>query len=211
MRKQNEFHTVLGMLAARTGTFIDYSNIAKDSGVKSVTIKEWVSLLERNQIVALLPVYTNNLNKRLIKTPKLYFLDTGLAARLQRWSEALPLLQSPQAGLLFETLVFAEISKFIENMGKDWKLMTWRTKEKAEIDFVLQLGSGRYIALDAKLAKQSVQPSSLPMTFKKNSPNINKIILVTLGDHPMKVSQQCECVPIAKLHDYLLEFCQHSA
>ncbi|HAX17703.1 MAG TPA: hypothetical protein DCY00_03805, partial [Actinobacteria bacterium] len=81
--KQKEFNTVLGMLAARSGEYLNCSAIANASGVKSVTVKEWVSVLERTGLVYLLQPVEKNLNKRLIRSPKIYFLDTGLTARLQ--------------------------------------------------------------------------------------------------------------------------------
>lgn len=73
--KKKEFYTVLGMLAARTGHLLNHSSLAKDSGVKSVTIHEWISVLERTALVYLLPPVEANLNKRLTKSPKIYFLD----------------------------------------------------------------------------------------------------------------------------------------
>lgn len=92
-----------------------HEEISKDSGVTAVTVKEWTSILERADLIYLLKPYFNNLNTRLIKSPKLYFLDTGLAVRLQGWSDPNPLINSPQNGALFETLVLAEIVKFIRS------------------------------------------------------------------------------------------------
>ena len=149
IQKQNEFNLVLGLLAARTGMLLDYTNIAKEAGVRSVTVKEWIGVLARTSLVYCLKPYANNLNKRLTKTPKFYFLDTGLAVRLQGWQEQTPLLISPQAGALFETLVLAEIVKFIQNYGKDWQVYVWRTKEGEEIDFLIITETGKMISIDA--------------------------------------------------------------
>ena len=107
--RQREFQIVQGMLAARTGEFLNYSGIANHSGVRSVTVKEWVSILERSGLIYLLPPTSSNLNKRLSKSPKIYFLDTGLSCRLQGWQEETPMFYSSQAGGIFETLVLAEI------------------------------------------------------------------------------------------------------
>lgn len=76
---------------------LDYADVAKVSGVQAVTVKEWVSILKRTALVYCLKPYASNLNKRLTKTPKFYFLDTGLAARLQGWQDPVPLMTSPQA------------------------------------------------------------------------------------------------------------------
>ena len=156
IHKIHEFYTVLCILAARTGQLINYSSIAKDSGVRSVTVREWISVLERSQLVFELPAFHTNLNKRLSKSGKLYFLDTGLAARLQGWAISEPLLKSSQAGHLFETLVAAEIYKFCNNTGKSYKFSLWRSNNGEEIDFLLENTKGEAIALDAKMGLHSV-------------------------------------------------------
>ncbi|MBY0544215.1 MAG: DUF4143 domain-containing protein [Gammaproteobacteria bacterium] len=204
IQKQEMFNTVLGLLAARTGMLLDYSNIARDSGIQSVTVKEWITILQRTGLVYCLKPYASNLNKRLTKNPKLYFLDTGLAARLQGWQEKTPLLMSPQAGALFETLVFAEIIKFIENHGKDWQLYFWRTKEGQQVDFVIVTASGHAIVLDAKMSTQAVHPIKIPSSFKELFPKTNEIIIVTLGGRQIRLSEECWAVPITELHEFLM-------
>lgn len=204
--KHTEFYTVLGMLAARAGQLLNYSAIAKDSGVKSVTVQEWVSLLERAGIIALLPPYHDNLNKRLTKSPKLYFLDTGLATRLQGWIQPKPMLISPQAGHLFENLVFAEIIKCQQNYGKNWKIYLWRTKEGEEIDFIIENSQGNVLALDAKMGVHGIQPENLPAALKLSFPQISEIILVSVGGKKTYLTKHCLQLPITSLTDYLLDF-----
>ena len=205
VQKQAAFGIVLGLLAARTGMLLDYANMARDSGIQGVTVKEWISLLERTALVQYLKPYASNLNKRLTKNPKLYFMDTGLAVRLQGWQERTPLLTSPQAGALFETLVFSEILKFIQNYGKDWHIHLWRTKEGEEIDFLIVTDSGDTIALDAKMSLQATQATRLPDSFKKLFPHVSQIVLVTFGGHRIRLSRECLAVPVAELHDFLIE------
>ncbi len=204
VQKQESFNIMLGLLAARTGMILDYTNIARDSGIQSVTVKEWISLLQRTSLIYCLKPYTSNLNKRLTKAPKLYFLDTGLAARLQGWQKKEPLLLSPQAGALFETLVFSEIIKFIQNYGKEWQVYMWRTKEGEEIDFLIVTSSGKVIALDAKMSIQNVHPITRPSAFKKLFPEVSKIILVTFGGETIQLSSECCAVPLTALHDFLV-------
>lgn len=205
IQKISAFHQVLGLAAARTGQLLDFSNIASDSGITSVTVKEWIGLLERADLVYLLKPYFNNLNKRLIKTPKLYFLDTGLATRLQGWQESFPLFNSPQIGALFETLVFAEIIKFIRNHQKNWSLFFWRTKEGEEVDFVLKTDDGRTHGFEVKLAIQNI-PSAIdyPSSYKKQFSPEKPLIIITFGGQFLKLSPYCVVMPIALLHDYLL-------
>ena len=205
IQKQAAFGVVLGLLASRTGLLLDYANIARDSGIQGVTVKEWVSWLERADLVRLLRPYENNLNKRLTKTPKLYFMDTGLAVRLQGWQAKDPLLTSPQAGALFDTLVYAEITKFIQNYKKDWEIYLWRTKEGEEIDFLIVTDFGEILALDAKMSLFTTQASKLPASFARLFPHIQKITLVTFGGQRMQLTRECQAVPVSELHDFLME------
>lgn len=207
INKTSEFLTVLRLCAARTGQETDYSDIQKDSGVSSVTVKEWIGILERADLVFQLRPYFNNISKRQIKRPKLYFLDTGLAVRLQGWSEILPLTSSPQIGGLFETLVVDEIVKFIRNYGKDWEVFFWRTKDgREEIDIIIKTAHGEVHAFEAKYAIHGVtHPIPYPPAFKKEFSPIRPLVIVTAGGEKLKLSNQCLVFPIAQLHDYLHE------
>lgn len=204
--KKKEFHTVLGMLAARTGNILNHSSLAKDSGVKSVTINEWVSVLERTSLIYLLSPIESNLNKRLTKSPKIYFLDTGLATRLQGWMDPHPLLASPQAGALFETLVLCEIVKCILNFDKNWKLSFWRTKDGEEVDFLLDDGKGNILALDAKLGIHGTTSVPIPPILSKTFPQVRELLLVTYGGSKIRLSSSCLQVPVTHLTDYLLRW-----
>jgi predicted AAA+ superfamily ATPase len=203
--KQAEFHTLLGLLAARTGETVNFSALANDSGVRSGTIKEWVSFLERSDILYLLKPYSNNLNKRLTKSPKLHFFDTGLACRLQGWTTREPMFHSSQAGHLFESLVFGEVMKFIRNHGKAWQLFYWRTRDGEEIDFLLQKDNGTMIAIDAKLGIHSVLPTELPPSFQETFPAVQKLYIVSIGGHRQRLSTKCEQIPISELARFLRE------
>lgn len=204
IQKMSEFLTVLRLCAARTSHETDYSDIQKDSGVSSVTVKEWINILERADLVYQLKPYFNNLNKRLIKRSKLYFLDTGLAARLQGWSESLPMLNSPQIGGLFETLVFAEIIKFKRNYAKDWELFFWRTKDGQEIDFLIQTARGKQYGIEAKYAVHGITKAySYPPAYQKSFSPKTPLIIVTSGGQSVKLSTNCITLPLHDLHDYL--------
>lgn len=194
------------MLAARTGNILNHSSLAKDSGVKSVTINEWISILERTALIYLLPPLEANLNKRLTKSPKIYFLDTGLATRLQGWINHYPLLASPQAGFLFETLVLSEIVKCTTNFGKNWKVALWRTKDGEEVDFIIENSQGERLALEAKLSIHGAEPVNLPPALSKTFPNLKQIILITFDGKKHWLSKDCLQIPLAELTDFLLEW-----
>jgi len=127
IEKMSAFHTVLRLLAARTGQFLNMTQVSGAAGVDQKTVQSWLSVLQRNLIVALVPSYSSNLSSRIIKMPKLFFYDTGLCARLQGHLDEDQTWHSSQMGALFETLVFSEIKKTILNFLKPWELYCWRT------------------------------------------------------------------------------------
>ena len=107
--------------AARTGEVLNYSNIANEVGKDAVTIKNWISILEASGIIYLLEPYANSALKRAVKTPKLYFRDTGLACYLTRWLSPETLAYGAMSGHMFETFVISEILKSFANNGFDYR------------------------------------------------------------------------------------------
>lgn len=139
------FMDFLVATAARTGEILNYKNIASDVGVSEPTVKNWISILERTGIVYLLQPYSNSALKRAIKSPKIYFRDTGLACYLTRWLTADALKVSAVAGNMFETFVVSEILKSYSNEGKDYQfsIFYYRGKDKKateenEIDLIIE-------------------------------------------------------------------------
>ena len=139
------FTKFLTSVASRTGEMLNYANIASDVGVSEPTIKTWISILERTGIVYILQPYSASSLKRAIKTPKIYFRDTGLACYLTRWTSADALKCSAVAGNMFETFVVSEILKSYTNEGKDYRfhIFYYRGKDKNvskdnEIDLIIE-------------------------------------------------------------------------
>ena len=139
------FTKFLTAVAARTGEMLNYANIASDVGVSEPTIKNWISILERTGIVYLLQPYSASALTRAIKTPKVYFRDTGLACYLARWLTADALKNSAVAGNMFETFVVSEILKSFSNEGLDYRfsIFYYRGKDKSiagenEIDLIIE-------------------------------------------------------------------------
>ena len=139
------FTKFLTAIAARTGEILNYANIAGEIGVSEPTIKNWISILERTGIVFLLQPYSASALNRAIKSPKIYFRDTGLACYLTRWLTADTLKNSAVAGNMFETFVVSEILKSYINEGKDYKfnIFYYRGKDKRasgenEIDLIIE-------------------------------------------------------------------------
>lgn len=121
--------------AARTGEVVNYSSMASEVGKDVTTIKNWVSILEASGIVYLLEPYTSNVLKRAIKTPKLYFRDTGLVCYLTRWLTPEALAYGAFSGHVFETFVISEILKSFSNAGLDYRYFVsyYRGKDKKKV------------------------------------------------------------------------------
>lgn len=176
IQKVFDFTRFLGLIAHRTAQVLNYSELAKEVGVDVTTIKDWISILERMKIIALVMPYFSNHSKRLIKSPKLYFIDTGLACRLQGWTSSIQLLGAPQLGALFETLVFSELYKMIQNYNLSWKLFHWRSRDGEEIDFVIQKSPNEFLFVESKVSNQfppdiSTYPE-IKKVFKSKIPNL---------------------------------------
>ncbi|WP_026524015.1 ATP-binding protein [Butyrivibrio sp. MB2005] len=129
------FRRFMVACAARTGQMLNYANIADEVGKDANTIKNWISILEASGIVYILEPYANSALKRAIKTPKLYFRDTGLAAYLTRWLTPETLATGAMSGEFFETFVISEILKSYSNRGLDYRYFVsyYRGKDKKKI------------------------------------------------------------------------------
>lgn len=139
------FFKFLTAVAARTGELLNYANIAGDVGVSEPTVKKWIFVLERTGIIYLLQPYSAGALSRAIKSPKIYFRDTGLACYLTRWLTADALKNSAVAGNMFETYVVSEIIKSFSNEGTDYRfsIFYYRGKDKSrksenEIDLIIE-------------------------------------------------------------------------
>lgn len=119
-RNHLTFVKFMTSVAARTGQTLNYANIASEVGINEVTIKEWVSILEKSGLVYILKPYTPSVLSRAIKTPKLYFRDTGLCCYLTRWLTPETLKNGAMSGAIFETFVINEILKSYSNEGLDY-------------------------------------------------------------------------------------------
>lgn len=131
--------------AARTGEMLNYSNIAEEIGKDADTVKKWISILEASGIIYILEPYTASVLKRAIRTPKLYFRDTGLAAYLTRWLTPETLANGAMSGAFWETFVISEILKSYSNRGLDYRYFVsyYRGKDRKagqedEIDFIIE-------------------------------------------------------------------------
>lgn len=150
------FLKFLRAAAARTGQMLNMADMAKDADISPNTAKNWLSVLEVSSLVYLLEPYHNNITKRLVKTPKLYFLDTGLASYLTQWSSPETLEAGAMSGRILETYFFTEILKSYWHNGKRERLYYYRDKDQKEID-VLIVQDGTLYPLELKKTSRPSQ------------------------------------------------------
>jgi predicted AAA+ superfamily ATPase len=132
------FYNFLVASAARTGQLLNYSNLANDVHIDNRTAKLWMGILERSGIIQLLYPYSPNVTKRIIKTPKIFFLDTGLASYLTGWDSPESLMNGAQSGSMLETFAFGEILKSYWHNGDEPRIYFYRDNDQKEIDFVIE-------------------------------------------------------------------------
>lgn len=140
-----KFTRFMTAAAASTGQLVNLASLSRDVGISQPTAERWLSILVASNIVYLLKPYSNNITKRAIKTPKLYFLDTGLAAYLTRWNTVDVLKNGAMAGAFFESFVISEIIKSYYNRGiVEPPLYFYRDKDMNEIDLLIEDGGALY-------------------------------------------------------------------
>lgn len=157
---ESAFMTFIKIVAARTATNVNYEALALEAGISSPTAKKWLSILVSCGVVALVEPYSNNALKRVIKAPRMYFLDTGLAAHLMGWGSAEVLENSAMSGAFFETWVVSEIYKSYLNAGKRPPVYFYRDSNKKEIDAV--------IYADGTVYPVEIKKSASPQNATKN-------------------------------------------
>lgn len=133
------FQIFLKTCASRIGTELNLTSIGNDTGVSHTTIKEWLSVLQITNAVYLLPAYRDNRGKSLIKTPKVYFCDTGLACYMLGILSKVVLSRDPLYGKLFENLVITEVLKYFYNQGLEAPIHFYREKNGYEVDLVIEM------------------------------------------------------------------------
>jgi predicted AAA+ superfamily ATPase len=151
------FRRFLALVATRTGQLLNKTDLAAPLGVSVPTITEWLSILEITGQIALVPPYFESFGKRLVKSPKLYILDSGLAAFFLGIESEQQLVRSAFLGPLFEGFVASEIVKRQLNAGRRRELYFFRDHQGLEVDFLVPIRGGRVLLLDAK-ASRTVKP-----------------------------------------------------
>jgi len=195
-----KFYQFLQIIAANSGNLFNVGGVAKEMGITRPTCEKWLSVLRASNLIYLLPPYHSNVTKRAIKTPKIYFLDTGIMAYLTKWHTAEQIETGAMSGAFLETFVFCEILKSYYNAGIDPKnyLYFYRDKDGNEIDFIINF--------DGKLYPIEVKKNSNPTTgdikafrFVEDSSAYKRAegAVICFSDKVMPLTEMDNIVPIS--------------
>lgn len=157
-----KFLRFLRSVAARTSQQVNYKGIADDAEIDQTTVKNWLHVLEALGIIFLLEPYSNNVLKRTVSTPKLYFYDSGIVCYLTRWSSPETAMEGAMSGALLENYTVAEIIKTYQNAGQEPFLYYYRDKDAREIDLILER-DGKLFPIEIK--KMASPPKKLTKVF----------------------------------------------
>ena len=198
--KTIEFYNFMQYIAVRTAQELNYSTIAKEIGVDSKTIKNWISILESSGIIYLLQPFSNNLSNRIIKAPKLYFMDTGLCSYLAKYPNPETLEIGALSGAIFETFVVSEIIKNITSHGLDPKmnLYYYRDKDQKEVDLLYIEGDTIY-PIEIKKGISPNNPDKNFAVLSKYSNDIATGIVICMTQKLQPINKNCWLCPVSLL------------
>lgn len=185
------FQNFVKLLAARAGNLLNISEVAKEAGVSQPTAKSWISILESTYIIYLLKPYFRNHTKRQVKSPKLYFVDTGLLCYLLGIDTHDRFLRSAEKGSLFENMVIMECIKRLASKEGRFECFFYRTPSGVEVDLICE-HSGKTYAYEIKFAKTLNRNMALSLSnFKKDHP-VDFLKILSLSDKNVFFNKEVE-------------------
>ena len=149
IRDIDSFIKFVNILATRSGTILNKSSLSNDIGIKDITTDNYLSIINRIYQATLLRPYFINIGKTFVKSPKVFFNDTGVLCSLLRINSKKQLLNSPYSGQIFETYVFCELQKHLSYLQKSSQMFHYRTNDKKEIDFIIEIDN-EILAIEIK-------------------------------------------------------------
>ena len=195
-----QFRNFLSVIALRTAQELHYDTIANSIGIDVRTCKKWLSILETSGLIYLLQPYMANISNRIIKAPKLYFMDTGLCAWLCRWPDAAMLEQCAMSGYFFETFVVSELIKnfYVHNKDPKESLFYYRDIDQKEIDLIYVQQNGIY-PIEIKTGSTPKKPTKNYSVLKKYKLEIRNGLVIDTCDKIRPVNEDAWYYPVCIL------------
>ena len=200
LRNIDKFIKMYSLLASRSGNLLNKTDIARDAGINFKTFDNYLELLKLVYQISLLKPYHANIDKRLIKTEKLFFMDSGILAFLLNITTESEFIASPYRGNLFETFVFAELLKDVKYSEKNTGLFYFRTSDYQEIDFIVERGS-EIIAVEVKLSESIRKDDFRHISFLQSKiKNMVAGYVVYLGNAVLPFGKDLYAIPVNLLN-----------
>ena len=196
------FERFITLLAGRIGQVVNMTSLANETGVSSQTIGEWISILEASFLVFRLTPYFSNISKRLVKSPKIYFTDVGLAAYLLGLENAAQVARDPLRGQLFENLVVADVLKQVLNSGKEPRLSFLRTGKGFEIDLLIREGmASRPVEIKSAMTYRPSLAANLRVYSRAEANSVHPTLVYDGESHP---DVDGDAVKVVNFRDFLV-------
>ncbi|MBQ9606801.1 MAG: ATP-binding protein [Lachnospiraceae bacterium] len=201
VRDEMKFRSLLTSIAARSGQLLIYEDIARDVGIDLKTAQHWISVISASGLIKIIHPYHNNAISRAVKTPKLYFMDTGLLCYLVGWKTYESACNGAMSGSIFETFVISEIIKSYLNVGKTTNnLYYYRDKDKKEIDLLIEEDNTLYpveIKKGANISRDWIKNFGILDRIKDKAVGPGAVICQT--DHPLPINDKVTALPVEYL------------
>ena len=196
-----KFHNFIKMIASQVGDLLNVSRIASELQMNIKTVEKYLSILEASNIIYVLKPYYNSLSTRLIKSPKIYFMDTGLLCHMLGWEEVNTLKNGPMSGHILENYVISEILKsYYNNLDNSPQIYFYRDKDMKEIDLIIEKNQTLYpieIKKHADPSTHDIKHFQVLNRFK--NVKVGEGALISFYDDPMYINDKVRNVPIAYL------------
>ncbi|MFA5144352.1 MAG: ATP-binding protein [Candidatus Omnitrophota bacterium] len=196
------FQKFLELLAARSGSILNLSEVSKECGVSHTTAQGWLSILETSRIVYLLRPYHRNITKRVIKSPKLYFTDTGLLAYLLRYPNSATLGAGPIAGHVFENMMIIDVLKYKFNHNKKFEMYFMKDSNANEVDLLIDYGN-KVQMIEFKTTKTIKKDHMKSMLLVQKSMKTQEMYIVSFFDEEIKLGAGIKSLPWRRLNSVL--------
>ena len=196
------FQKFLELLAARVGNMLNLSEISKECGISHTTAQGWLSILEITRVVYLLRPYFKNITKRVIKSPKVYFTDTGLLSYLLRYPDPATLGAGPMAGHVFENMMIIDVLKHKFNYNKKFEMYFMRDSNKNEADLLIDHGS-KIQLIEFKTAKTIRGEHVKGMSLIQEGIKADEMFIVSFFEEEIKMEKGITALPWWRLESVL--------